>query len=72
MTYWTILQASIHKLQENLLNLKILMQGFQSIFTCCLHILPLVSKILTGMLGNTSLCDLTVLENISISIEIKP
>lgn len=63
MAYCAIFQASIHKFQKNLLNLKILMQDFQSIFIYCLHILPLLSKILTGMLGNTFLCDLTVLEN---------
>jgi len=45
------------------------MQGFQIIFICCLHILPLVSRDLAGMLGNTCLCDLTVLENFENGID---
>lgn len=36
MASWTILQASIHKLQRNLLMLQILMQDFQNIFIYCL------------------------------------
>lgn len=63
MVHWNVLQVSIHKLQRNLVNLQQLLQGVQSIFNYCLHVLPLMSKILTGMLGNTSLCDLPVPEN---------